>query len=377
MTSSDQEQDRSEAATPHKLSEARKQGQVARSADVVAAVVFLAAALLLQLQGTSLLEDQFHFDRMVLARALGADGGASEPLVDLALEALAHSVRLLAPLLITLMLAAILASGAQTGGLFTLTPLQPDWSRLNPIKGFERLMSMRTLFDAARAMAKLLVLVLVMNAALQDLRSHAHAMAAVSPGTFLRQVLADVGAASLKIAVGLLAIASVDLAFTRREFGRKMRMSRRELRDESKHREGDPRIRSRMRELRRQMLKRSLAVRRTGDADLLLTNPTHYAVALSYRHGEMAVPRVVAKGAGSMAATMRDIAHQRGISVVQRPALARALYAQVDVDDELPQAFYRDVAQLMIWVIAMRRPGDATATLADVRQITPPGEART
>ena len=258
------------------------------------------------------------------------------------------------------MLAAILANCVQTGGLFTLNPLQPDWNRLNPVKGLERVLSMRTLFDAARALGKLLVLALIVHGALQDLRQHANALAAVSPHTFVRQLLGDAGSAAFKIALGLLAVAAVDLAFTRREFGRTMRMSRRELQDETKHREGDPRIRSRMRELRRQMLKRSLAVRRTRDADLLLTNPTHYAVALSYRHGEMAAPRVVAKGSGGMAATMRDIAHRHGITVVQRPALTRALYAQTDVDDELPQAFYRDVAQLLIWVIAMRRARDTS-----------------
>lgn len=361
MTSAEQELDRNEAATPHKLSEARKKGQVPRSVDMVGAVVFFAAAVVLQVQGMALLEDLFRIDRLLLARALGAGAGSGDLQVDVALAALWQGVGVMAPLLLTLMLAAILASVVQTGGLFTVFPLQPDWTRLNPVKGFERLLSIRTLFDAARALAKLLVLALIVRAAVLDLRPHAQALADVSPHAFMRHVLADAGSAALQMALGLLAIAAVDVAFTRREFGRRMRMSRRELRDESKHREGDPRIRSRMRELRRQMLKRSLAVRQTRHADLLLTNPTHYAVALSYRHGEMAVPRVVAKGAGGMAASMRDIAHRHGIAVVQRPALTRALYAQADVDDELPQAFYRDVAQLLSWVIAMRKARASSA----------------
>lgn len=102
-------------------------------------------------------------------------------------------------------------------------------------------------------------------------------------------------------------------------------------------------------------------MRQTRHADLLVTNPTHYAVALQYRHGQMAAPRIVAKGVDGVAAAMRDIAYRHRIPVVQRPSLARALYAQVDVDESLPEGFYRDVAQLMIWVIAMKRTRAAGA----------------
>ena len=358
----EQDQDRNESATPYKLSEARRKGQVARSTDVVSAVVFCAAVAYLYARGLGTLEQQFRFDRLLLAqlpRVAGNDG--VEPLLQLAFVMIEEGVMLMLPLLLTVMVAAIVATVAQTGGIFSFHPVQPDWSRINPVTGFKRVFSLRTVFDAGRAMAKLAVLVTIVYIAVRDMAPHFHQLAAVTPGTFLRLMLADAAAAALKIALGLGVIAAIDLAFTQREFSRKMRMSRREVRDESKNREGDPRIRSRLRELRREMLKRSLATRQTKHADVVVTNPTHYAVALVYRHGQMSAPRVIAKGADALAANMREIAHRHAIPVVQRPALARALYAQVDIDESLPEAFYRDVANLMIWVIAMKRAREQRA----------------
>jgi flagellar biosynthetic protein FlhB len=358
----EQDQDRNESATPYRLSEARRKGQIARSTDVVSAVVFCAAVAYLYARGMTTLEQQFRFDRLLLAqlpRVAGNDG--AEPLMQLAFAMIEQGVMLLLPLLLTVMVAAIVATVAQTGGIFSFHPVQPDWSRINPVTGFKRVASLRTLFDTGRALAKLAVLVTIVYVAVRDMAPHFHQLAAATPGTFLRLLLADAAAAGVKIALGLVFIAAIDLVFTRREFDRKMRMSRREVRDESKHREGDPRIRSRLRELRREMLKRSLATRQTKHADVVVTNPTHYAVALMYRHGQMSAPRVIAKGADALAANMREIAHRHSIPVVQRPALARALYAQVEIDESLPEAFYRDVANLMIWVIAMKRARDQRA----------------
>jgi len=361
----EQDQDRNESATPYKLAEARRKGQVARSTDIVSAVVFCAAVAYLYARGIATIEQQFRFDRLLLAQAFAAQAGdGAGALVHLAFEMLQHGVMLLLPLLLTIMGAAIVASVAQTGGIFSFHPLQPDWTRIDPVKGFQRVMSLRTLFDTGRALAKLAVLSVVVYLAVRDLAPHFHQLAAATPASFLRLLMADAASAGMKIALALVAIALVDLLFSRREFNRKMRMSRREVREESKQREGDPRIRARLRELRREMLKRSLATRQTKHADVVVTNPTHYAVALMYRHGQMSAPRVIAKGADGLAAAMRDIAHRHAIPVVQRPALARALYAQVDIDDALPEAFYRDVANLMIWVIAMKRAREQRAGAA-------------
>jgi flagellar biosynthetic protein FlhB len=133
-----------------------------------------------------------------------------------------------------------------------------------------------------------------------------------------------------------------------------MRMSRRDVKDEHKNREGDPRIRYRLRELRREALRRSVAARKTSTADVLLTNPTHVAVALRYVHGEMSSPQLVAKGAGVLAAGMRKIAARHRIPVVQNPPLARQLFRELEVDQHVPPELYSQVARILVWVFAMR-----------------------
>ncbi|HRI55569.1 MAG TPA: EscU/YscU/HrcU family type III secretion system export apparatus switch protein [Anaerolineae bacterium] len=354
-----QDQDRSEAATPFRLAEARKKGQVARSADLVGAAVFAVAVLLLYSQGVRLIEDQFRFDRLLMNAAprLASAGGGE--LAVLAFSALAAAVGLIAPVLVTLMVVSALVSMAQTGAVFSPQALQPDWSRINPVEGFKRILSLRTLFETFRAVVKLVVMVWVAVIALRDLAPHFHQLGSLPARGFLHLLVADAALAGVKMAIGLLIISAVDLAYTRREFSRKMRMSRREIKDETKHREGDPRIRSRLRELRQEMLKRSRSVHRTKQADVVVTNPTHYAVALAYRHGQMAAPRVVAKGSGGVALAMREMATRHSIPVVPKPSLARALYAATEVDDTLPEMFYREVAQLMTWVIALRKARSA------------------
>jgi flagellar biosynthetic protein FlhB len=187
----------------------------------------------------------------------------------------------------------------------------------------------------------------------------------MSASGYLRVLLDDSAGLGLKMALILGLIALVDLIYTRREFAKKMRMSKRDIKDEDKHRDGDPRVRARMRELRREMRKRSQSLRQTKNADVVLTNPTHVAVALRYVHGEMESPQVVAKGAGYLAAAMRQIAAQHAIPVVQSPALARRLYKDLDVNRHVPPTMFAEVARIIVWVFAMReRRTSHTSTAA-------------
>jgi flagellar biosynthetic protein FlhB len=133
-----------------------------------------------------------------------------------------------------------------------------------------------------------------------------------------------------------------------------MRMSKRDIKDEHKNREGDPRVRARIRELRKEMLKRSQSMRRMASADVLVTNPTRLAIALRYEHGSAAAPKVVAKGAGDLAARMRALAGRKNIPIVQNKPLARTLFREVDYDGYVPEKLYPQLAKIMVWVYAMR-----------------------
>lgn len=356
LSSGDQDQDRNESATPHKLSEARKRGQVAKSAEVVSAAVLCAAMVVLQAKGWDVLVSLFKLDQRVLSLARSAAAGDTSgwQAVDLALQALRSGLDLVLPAMAAVMLVGILANVAQTGGVWSWHPIKPDWNRLNPAQGFKRVMSIRTLFDALKAVLKVTILALVVGLTIKSMVPHFEHLGSVTPYGHAGLLIQDLGALALRVAVALGLLALLDLVYSRREFAKNMRMSRREMKDEVKNREGDPRIRSRLRELRREMLKRSLAVSRTSQADVLITNPTHVAVALRYRHGEMPAPVLVSKGSGALAAVMRLIAARHRIPVLRSPALARALHARTPLEAQIPTDLYPGVARLMVWVMNLK-----------------------
>lgn len=349
----DQDLDRNEEATPFKLEKARQRGQTPRSADAVSSVVFLVAMTYLASQGLRLCGSLLHQSQATLLQA--AHVHPATGLWPLLARLVAETGSALLPLLLVLPLVALLAALAQTGMVFSVTPLQIDFDRINPATGFKRVFSLRTLFDGARACLKLLVLSLAGALTLQSLLPQFHAIAALPPAVFLDTLVADVTGLGMKMGLALVLVSALDMLFTRREFGRNMRMSRRELKDEYRNREGDPRVRGRLRELRRELLKRSLALKNTRTADVVLTNPTHYAVALRYVHGEMEAPRVVAKGAGQLAAAMREIAARHNVIVVQNPPLARRLFREGSIDEYIPHGFHAEVARIVVWVLAVRR----------------------
>nr|WP_279343703.1 EscU/YscU/HrcU family type III secretion system export apparatus switch protein [Variovorax terrae] len=343
--------DRNENATPYKLLKARERGQAAKSTDAVSALVFVVAVIYLIWQGVDAVSVQFRTDQAALMQMHMVDGAAMWPLTQ---RLLRSAMYLLVPFFLALMLAAIVGNLVQTGPILSLEPLKADFDRINPSTGFKRVFSMRTLFDGARACVKLLLLFLVAYLALKSMLGQFYGLASLSPIGFLRALLADMGNLGLKMAFVLGLIALVDLIYTRYEFAKKMRMSRRELKDETKHRDGDPRIRARMRELRRELLARSLALQKTRNADVVITNPTHVAVALRYVHGEMESPQLLAKGAGHLAAAMREIAARHRIPVVQSPSLARRIYHDLPVENHVPPELYAQVARIIVWVLAMR-----------------------
>ena len=349
----DQDIDRSEAATPFKLKKAHERGQSARSVDAVAAAVFVAAMVFVAWHGLDAATALLRVAHAGLLAAMNHEL-AEAALWRLVAQLASGATAVVLPFMGLLMAAAIAANWLQVGVVLSVEPLKFDPQRINPVAGLQRLISVRTLFEGLRACVKLAVLALATWLALRSLLPHFLAVANLAPAAFLRVLVDDVGTLGMKMALALALIALVDIAFNRREFGRKMRMSRRELKDEFKDREGDPRIKARLRDLRNEMRKRSRALNDTRTADVVVTNPTHYAVALRYVHGEMPAPQLVAKGAGQLAAAMREIAWRHRVPVVQNPPLARALFRDMGIEEHVPAAFHAEVARIIVWVYALR-----------------------
>jgi flagellar biosynthesis protein FlhB len=199
--------------------------------------------------------------------------------------------------------------------------------------------------------------------AIKSLLPHLFGYLQTNPKTYGKWGMADMAGLMFKLILAFVFIALLDLMYAKWEFGKNMRMSRRELKEEIKQREGDPRIRARVRQLQNEMRKKAEGMRKLPKADVLITNPTHIAVALRYERGAMDAPQMVAKGAGELTVKMKEIARRHNIPIIENRRLARALFQKTHIDQTIPGDLFPEVAKLLVWVYAMRerRTGLKTA----------------
>ena len=349
----EQDADLSEQATPYKLEEARKKGNVSKSNDFTAMAMLAALVVSVYANGWDALRQTLRLQQGLLTHA-GQRDWSVDGIAAWCGRLLIEMLNVLGPLFLTLAVVAVAVNLFQTGPVFSFHPLVPDLTRVSPATGFKRLFSMRTLFEAAKSCVKLLVLGAVLYMLVKNAVPGLIGLTTMEPKGYARVLIELCGSLLGKLVLTLLVIALLDLMFSRWEYAKRMRMSKRDVKDETKNRDGDPRIRARIRQLRQEVLKRSKAVSRAKDADVLITNPTRIAVALSYKHGSSGAPQVIAKGAGETARQLREIASRHQIPIVQNKLLARALFREVDYDGYVPEKLYPQIAKIMVWVYSMR-----------------------
>jgi flagellar biosynthetic protein FlhB len=358
----DDAQDRNLPASQRKIKKAREDGQVPRSRDLghlavigLGAAVLMAAMPMLLQRARAILDAGLRFD----SRALSQPDAMQQALAQLALQLL----WLVLPLGAVGLLAA-LAAGLLSGGWnLTFKPLKPKFGKLNPLTGLPRLLSVNNLVESLKAC--LLAAILLSVGGLY-LRSHLAEFVQLSAQP-LPNALVDWGSLIrggvllLLLALGVFAI--VDVPLQRWRLGRQLKMSHREVKQEHKESEGNAEVKGRMRQLMRQM-SRNRMLAAVPAADLVVMNPTHYAVALKYDEATMAAPKVVAKGTDLLALRIRDIAAENKVPVLEAPPLARALYAHSEVDREVPAVLFGAVAQVLDWVYQLRAAAAATGPAA-------------
>jgi flagellar biosynthetic protein FlhB len=346
----EQELDRSEDATPFKRQQARKKGTVTRSQDVSTAVAAAALLLVMVFFGCYIMHQALALFQACLVQPITAIFNATQ-LLTYGWQALA----VLSPLWLTLLILPLLSGTAQVGFIISSEALKPDWKRLSLAQGLKRLFSLRMLFEGLKTSLKFILFIIVLYWAIKGLwpkllplsLSHVSVLAqALGLGT--QQIIT-------KLLAALILIAVFDWLYVRREVTKKLRMSRRERRDEVKQHEGDPRIKAKLSEIRRQFLQRTQSVGRVKEADVLIVNPQHLAIAIKYQREEMQAPQVLAKGAGDIALKMREVAHRSGVPVLENKALARSLFRELKIDDWIPEAYYAAVAKALVWAFRVRR----------------------
>jgi len=340
-----QDQDKTEQPTPHRLEEARSRGEIAKSTDATGAIVMIAFAAIVALTGAWVATSFARATQRLIEFAGNAPAlnGAFTGWVS---HTYAPVWQALTPLVLGLIVAAIAANVLQTGPVFTTHPLKPDFKRMNPAQTVKRIFSMRTLWELAKLVLKALLLAGLCVLFVSKARALAEAVALTLPQRAGELALSAFVKASTYVLLVLGLVAIADLLFTRREYMRKMRMSRRELRDEIKRRDGDPTVKSKQKQQIRELLKKTRALGRVREADVVLTNPTHVAIALQYRPGKMLAPVVLAKGAGVLSRQIRFLAARHRVPLVRVPALARALYRECEIDGPVPELRYGELAPI-------------------------------
>lgn len=344
MAEDGEAEDRTEAATPRRLERAREEGNVPLSREAVhfasLAGATLAAAIALPPLGGELLR---------VLRGLLAGAHHLDPFAVLH-ELLWGMLLAAAPVAAGALLAAAVATLLQTGFLIRLEALQPDLSRLSPMAAIHRLVSTDSLVELARTLAKLVLIGAALWRAV-DLAALQQALHRPAGG-----LLAALGYQAFRLVAAALVVsallAAMDLVWVRFRHGQKLRMSREDLREEMRESEGDPQVKGRLRQIRMQRARRRMLAA-VPKAAVVITNPTHYAVALDYAPGQQAAPKIVAKGMDSLALRIREIAEQHGVPIVENPPLARALH-RLEPDTEVPPEHWQAVAEVISYVFRLK-----------------------
>lgn len=344
--------ERTEQATPRRLEKARQRGQVFKSMEVISAATLLGAYAGLQTAGP--------LAWAAIAELAGEVWGhLSRPdlqvdtVVTLLIRMVQAAALAVGPVVGMVLVAGLTANYAQVGFVFSLEPLFPQFSRIDPMSGLQRLFSKRALVELVKALLKVSIIGYVSYLTVRSDLVHFPELLDAAPAAAAAQAAATTTRVILRVALVMLALAAADWLYQRFEYETSLRMTKQEVKQEHRESEGSPELKQQIR--RRQ---RAAAARRmmhdVPKADVVVTNPTHYAVALRYRPGEAAAPKVLAKGQGFIALRIRDIARQSQVPVVENPPLARALHASVEIGDMVPPELYQAVAEVLAYVYRLR-----------------------
>jgi flagellar biosynthetic protein FlhB len=346
-------QDRTERATAKRRQEARKRGQVAISREIPSTLILMAVLGVFAFAGgsvvdrlTALMAGTFahlHASRLQTVNDAGA----------LAVDLLQTSLLLLLPICLPLLIVGVGANVAQVGFEFHAESMAPKFSKLDPIGGMKRIVSLRGLVELAKSVAKLLVVGLIAWSVMSGYLAQFPTLVRLDLGGIWAFTHAGAFKIIFYVCLALVALAVLDYAYQRWQYEESLKMTKQEVKDERKQSEGDPQVKARIRALQRQAAYQQMMAA-VPTSDVVITNPTHLAIALKFNPEEMAAPRVVAKGADFVAERIREVAREHRVPVVENKTLARALYKTAEIGDYVPVDLYRAVAEVLAYVYRLK-----------------------
>jgi len=349
----DSDLEKTELPSQRRLDQAREKGQVARSRELSTFTILLAGGATFWFMGASFTEHMVKSLRsgLILDKDMAFNSSLIIPrLYDLALDALVA----FSPLLLVVMLTAALSPLLLNGWLFSTESLQPKFSKLNPISGIGRMFSMQSLVELSKAVAKSILVGGVAAWVIWHNKDLMMSLSTQSVDTAIPQMGYLIGASFMAIVGAMLLIVLIDVPFQLWDHNKKLMMTKEEVRQETKETEGDPMVKGRIRSLQRESARRRMMAA-IPTADVVVTNPTHYAVALKYSDKGSRAPVVVAKGSHLLALRIREIAEENHVPILEAPPLARALHKHTELGESIPEALYTAVAEVLAYVYQLHR----------------------
>lgn len=347
----DQNQDKTEQPTGKKLSDAREKGNVPQSREIPSVMVLSFGAGVIFFGGSWMLGRLIDMMRAIYQQS-GSLQMAPETMHRFLWEVFSNSLIVLVPLMLAVATAGVVGNVAQFGFLITGEKLTPDFSKLNPVSGLKKLVSLRSLVELVKSILKLVIIGGVAYVVLNRYLDQIPGLMQLSVGG----ILSFIGHVSfqmcLYVCMVLLLMAVLDFTYVRWQHNHDLKMTKQEVKDEYKQREGDPSVKARIRSVQREMARRRM-MEAVPEATVVITNPTHLAIAVKYQEG-MPAPTVVAKGAGFVAQKIKAIAIENDIPVVENKPLARTMFKSTDIGDFIPADLYRAVAEILAYVYRLK-----------------------
>ena len=347
-------QEKTEVPTEKKRRESREEGQVAFSKELSSAALLAGIVLTLVATSPIILDAMRQLMSQIFRDLAQSEELSIDSIFTLSGEILSIILPAFAPFAAVIIFVGIFASVLQVGVLFTFKAIAPKFNKISPLTGLKRLFSSQSLADFLKSMAKLIIVGFVGYLTYMDKITELNGLSVSTPEAILTYNFTVVAEVAGKIVLALMAIAIFDYFYQRWHHEQQMMMTKQEVKDETKQTEGDPQLKARIRQIQREMSNARM-MQEVPKADALIVNPTHFSVAVLYDRDVMAAPEVTAKGADHLALRMQTVARENNVPILERPELARDLYANVDIGDDIPERFYKAIAEILAFVYRLRK----------------------
>ncbi len=347
-------QEKTEVPTEKKRRESREEGQVAFSKELSSAALLAGIVLTLVATSPIILDAMRQLMSQIFRDLAQSEELSIDSIFTLSGEILSIILPAFAPFAAVIIFVGILASVLQVGVLITFKAIAPKFNKISPLTGLKRHFSSQSLADILKSMAKLIIVGFVGYLTYIDKITELNGLSVSTPESILIYNFTVVAEVAGKIVLALVAIAIFDYFYQRWHHEQQLMMTKQEVKDETKQTEGDPLLKARIRQIQREMSNARM-MQEVPKADAVIVNPTHFSVAILYDRDVMTAPEVIAKGADHLALRMRTVARENNVPILERPELARDLYANVEIGDDIPERFYKAIAEILAFVYRLRK----------------------